>query len=293
MLIISPSDVEDERRAVTDTIVAWNAHAGQSLGVSIDPVRWESHSRPELGDRPQSIINRQLVDGCDFGIAIFWSRLGTPTGGHKSGSAEEIERLLAMNKNVMVYLKTAPIPQRSLRDDQYQRLQSFKKTLGSRGLYTNFETETDLTRFLTLHLTSLLSEMLIENEGLDNRAGRDIKAVVVELAAARPNVIIKPIAFQDYELHASDGTAHHATVSGIEQHGLLISVKTLDFGSTRFGARGSMRVKNGNIPGMVKTLIPWQEIVSAYEDANWRDVFHLRLMSALRWDPVRKAWLTV
>lgn len=164
LLIISPSDVEVERRALTDAVIEWNAHAGRTLGVSIDPVRWESHSRPALGARPQQIINNQIVDDCDFGIAVFWSRLGTPTGGHASGSAEEIERLLTADKDVMVYLKAKAIPQDSLGDDQFLRLQKFKSELSDRGVFREFDDATELTRYATLHLTSLVSKILISRE---------------------------------------------------------------------------------------------------------------------------------
>ena len=39
---------------------------------------------------PQKIINAQLVDECDLGIAVFWSRLGTPTEKHPSGQCSAI-----------------------------------------------------------------------------------------------------------------------------------------------------------------------------------------------------------
>src|SRR5581483_9879728 len=118
-MVISPGDVEDARDAVVAAITDWNAHAGESLGAKIEPVRWESHARPEMGAGPQEIINKQLVDDCDFGVAIFWSRLGSPTAKHPSGSVEEIERLIAKGANVMVYFCDAPVPQDALKDDQY------------------------------------------------------------------------------------------------------------------------------------------------------------------------------
>jgi hypothetical protein len=86
--------VSDAREAIEDEIRHWNAQTGPHLDAIIEPVMWESHSRPELGDRAQAIINKQLrIASCDFGIALFWSRLGTPTGEHGSGSLEEIDRL--------------------------------------------------------------------------------------------------------------------------------------------------------------------------------------------------------
>jgi hypothetical protein len=72
-LLISPSDVEEERNALTDLVGKWNAQIGQALGARLDLVRWESHATPEMGGEPQSIINAQLVEESDFGIAVFWN----------------------------------------------------------------------------------------------------------------------------------------------------------------------------------------------------------------------------
>jgi hypothetical protein len=79
-----------------------------------------------MGDSPQRIINTQLVDTCDLGAAIFWSRLGTPTGTHDSGSLEEIERLLMRNAPVSVYFCEANVLQSAMRDDQFARLQKVR-----------------------------------------------------------------------------------------------------------------------------------------------------------------------
>jgi len=54
-------------------------------------VRWETHSYPATGERPQGIINRQIVDSGHLLIGIFGNRVGTPTGEAQSGTIEEIE----------------------------------------------------------------------------------------------------------------------------------------------------------------------------------------------------------
>src|SRR5438270_8352332 len=40
------------------------------------PLRWETHTAPEYGRRPQEVINRQIVDHCDFLVGVFWTRVG-------------------------------------------------------------------------------------------------------------------------------------------------------------------------------------------------------------------------
>jgi hypothetical protein len=58
---------------LTDLVGKWNAQIGQALGARLDLVRWESHATSEMGGEPQSIINAQLVEESDFGIAVFWN----------------------------------------------------------------------------------------------------------------------------------------------------------------------------------------------------------------------------
>ena len=161
-LVISPSDVDDAREAVVQALLDWNAHAGEGLGVKLEAVRWESHARPEMGDGPQQVLNKQIVDDCDFGVAVFWSRLGSPTPEHPSGSVEEIERLLAKGANVMVYFCDAPIPQKMLVDDQYRRLQEVKSSFRERGILANYQTVDDLRRVVPLHVNGLVNSLLIQ-----------------------------------------------------------------------------------------------------------------------------------
>jgi hypothetical protein len=62
VLIASPSDVSEEREAVTNDVLAWNAANYASTGIMLNPVRWETHSYPASGDRPQAILNKQIVE---------------------------------------------------------------------------------------------------------------------------------------------------------------------------------------------------------------------------------------
>ena len=80
VLIASPSDLEEERRAATEAINEWNAQHAAAAAVILLPIKWETHALPEAGVRPQDAINRQLVKMSDLLIGMFWTRLGTNTG---------------------------------------------------------------------------------------------------------------------------------------------------------------------------------------------------------------------
>src|SRR5439155_4709957 len=163
-LVISPSDVCDARDAQEKAIHDWNAQVGPGLDARVDPVRWESHSRPEMGAAPQDVLNRQMVDKADFGVALFWTKLGTPTKGHESGSVEEIERLLQRGARVMVYFCTAPVPQSALKTEkdreQYARLQKLRERYQQEGLLSTYGNLDELRRVFPLHLTGLVNELL-------------------------------------------------------------------------------------------------------------------------------------
>jgi hypothetical protein len=66
-------------------------------------VRWETHSYPATGERPQGIINRQIVDSGHLLIGIFGNRVGTPTGEAQSGTIEEIEQFRKTGRYVALY----------------------------------------------------------------------------------------------------------------------------------------------------------------------------------------------
>lgn len=89
VMIASPGDVSHERQIAQEVINEWNAINSQERRLVLLPVAWETHSAPAMGDRAQEIINQQLVRECDMLVAMFWTRIGTPTGKSPSGSVEE------------------------------------------------------------------------------------------------------------------------------------------------------------------------------------------------------------
>jgi len=92
-----------------------------------------------MGDRPQEIINRQLLTDCDLLIATFWTRIGSPTGKSSSGTVEEIEEHLAKGKPAMIYFSDTPVRPDSIDESQYQTLKEFKNKCRQQGLIESYE----------------------------------------------------------------------------------------------------------------------------------------------------------
>lgn len=159
VLIGSPSDVQDERRAARDTIRAWNDHHSRYLGAVALPIMWETHATPRLGGSPQEIINPQIVEPSQILVCIFWTRLGTPTDKWESGTAEEIERFLSQGKPVLVYFCKRLLPHNT-DVQEWTRLQDFKKKIMNRGLIGEFESPEELTKKLDQRLTETVRGLL-------------------------------------------------------------------------------------------------------------------------------------
>lgn len=157
VLIASPSDVSAERDAVESAIHEWNANHRAQSGIMLQPVRWETHSYPAVGDRPQGILNRQLVDSAHLLIGVFGNRVGTPTGEAQSGTIEEIERFRKNGRYVALYFSNAPVPRNADRN-QLEALEKYQKERQQDTLYSTFDTTDELRRLVTQHLPKIVSQ---------------------------------------------------------------------------------------------------------------------------------------
>lgn len=161
VLIASPSDVEEERGVIVEALNQWNSMYSFEKNMVLLPVMWETHSSPELGDHPQHVINRQIVDHCDMAIACFWTRLGTNTPSAKSGTIEEIENMLNEDKLVMLYFSEANPPYEH-DSDQLSQVKEFRKSYRDKGLVDKFTTPQELKnkvlRQISLHVERLRNE---------------------------------------------------------------------------------------------------------------------------------------
>jgi hypothetical protein len=127
ILIASPGDVEEEREIAVKVIQEWNDLNSYSRNVVLLPLRWETHTAPDYGIRPQEVINRAIVDECDLLVGIFWTRIGTPTGLADSGTLEEISRVAKLGKPIMLYFSKVGADPDRIDLSQLTRLKAFKE----------------------------------------------------------------------------------------------------------------------------------------------------------------------
>jgi nucleoside 2-deoxyribosyltransferase len=129
ILISSPSDVVEECKIVFEEINKWNQNFSKSNQIVFLPVNWQTHSIPESGERIQETLNKQIVRDSDVLIAIFWTRIGSPTGIAESGTIEEINEFINAGKPVSIYFSKLPKHQDQIDNLQYEKLKKFQGEL--------------------------------------------------------------------------------------------------------------------------------------------------------------------
>lgn len=158
VMIASPSDVQTERSIVREVLAEWNAVNSATRRIVLLPVSWETHASPELGDRAQAIINRQVLRDCDLLVGVFWTRLGTPTGDSASGTVEEIDEHLKSGRPAMLYFSDVPVRLESVDDEQYAALKEFKTLSQARGLCESYGDLNDFRSKVYRHLQLKINE---------------------------------------------------------------------------------------------------------------------------------------
>lgn len=158
MLIASPSDLRDERDLVERAIHKWNAVHSSHMGVVLLPVRWETNASAEMGASAQDVINRQIVDDSDVLIGFFWTRLGTPTASHSSGTAEELGRVLDAGKSAALFVSRRPADPHLVDQDQLTALKDFLDTQRANGLVVEFQSPEELAGQVIDSLTRIVHE---------------------------------------------------------------------------------------------------------------------------------------
>ncbi|WP_420237918.1 hypothetical protein ACOBR2_20385 [Telmatobacter bradus] len=207
VMIASPSDVNAERGIVREILGEWNVIHSEKYRIVLLPVGWETHSTPEMGASPQSIINRTVLRECDLLAGIFWTRIGTATEDYISGTVEEIERHINEGKPTMLYFSSAPVMPESVDPDQYRSLREFKNSCKSRGL---LESYSDLQDF-----RSKFSRQIQRKINLDQYFAQSSSAEAVQELAAKPVVTLSREAQELLRSAASgDGNIMHLKFIG-------------------------------------------------------------------------------
>jgi hypothetical protein len=159
VLIASPSDVPEERAAARQVVNDWNAAHSESTNMVIRTIGWDTDSVPEMGDRPQALLNRQLVERADLLVAIFWTRVGSSTGVALSGTVEEIEHHRNAGKPTLIYFSSANVPH-DVDLEQLSAVRAVRKHYEGLGVIQRFKDIDDFRVQFSRQLATLMAEHL-------------------------------------------------------------------------------------------------------------------------------------
>lgn len=229
VLIASPSDVPEERAAIAQSLHDWNSLHSKMTGKVLLPVMWETHSAPEMGDRPQELINDRVVRSCDMLIGAFWQRLGSPTGVESSGTVEEIKWFLKEKRPVMLYFSDKDIPRNKIDTQQLDALNTFQTEIRNKGLQENYRGIEDLKIKLSRHLTIIMRDMddsPVLNRQLANKAIKAVESDNEVVASYKKNRLEEQPAPTDI------------TIEEYSERALIVKGNTMQF-------RDKLKAQNG------------------------------------------------
>ncbi len=222
VMIASPSDVSAERDIIRAAIHDWNDVNGASSKIMLTAVGWETHSSPELGTRPQDLINSRLLGDCDLLVGVFWTRLGTPTGEAASGSVEEIERHVNAGRPAMIYFSSQPIAPDSIDPGQYAALKQFKATCRKQGLIEEYANLDEFRAKLAKQLQAALNNS-------------PYLSSIIESHSKAPSVDVVSTGGEADAIQLSDEAAELLRAAAATKDGSIYKLKYLGGASIRAG----------------------------------------------------------
>lgn len=165
IMIGAPSDIREEVNIAISVINHWNYFNSESSNIVLMPLHWSISSYPACGVHPQKSINKQMVSKSDLMIAIFGTKIGTPTDTEISGTVEEIQEHIHAGRDVMVFFKSSSDDIFSIEPQQLQKVKDFKENNRNRILWCEFIDKDDFKHKLSDKL-----QLYINNHWKDAQA---------------------------------------------------------------------------------------------------------------------------
>lgn len=202
VFLASPSDLEQERAAVSEVISELNITYGNPNNVVLELLKWETNSAPAISPvSVQEIVNSDIPN-YDLFIGLLWMRFGTATKEYGSGTEEEFniahKKFLADNKSLQIlfYFKNAsPQSLDSINPEQLSKVMSFKTSLGEKNImHWDFNALDELQRFLRIHIPSRINE-LMHNSSIT----KELKIIEKNIEEIQVEIIEEEFGLLDYQ----------------------------------------------------------------------------------------------
>lgn len=174
LLISCPSDVSQFVGDLEDVINRFNNIYGRANNIVLRTINWKKNAFSQLGDVPQDILNKQIVEKSDFAIAVFWTRFGTETENYGSGTEEEIEKMIEEGKQVFLYFLDKAIAPSEIDQGQYKKIRDFKEKYKEAGLFFIVKDERELFDLFYDQLKLYIDSAVVRKEEVRKRKGGKI-----------------------------------------------------------------------------------------------------------------------
>ncbi|MEP6466923.1 MAG: hypothetical protein ABJB05_11495 [Parafilimonas sp.] len=157
IFIASPSDVAKERELIKKEIIQWNDINAQYKNIVLLPLTWEDNIASGFEKSGQDKINETLLEKAELMIAVFWSKVGTPSKKFISATVEEIEYHLERNKPLMIFFCDRPFPI-GLDTKQIELVKEIKEKYQLKGIYKPYSTLEDFSAKISKSIQLKLNE---------------------------------------------------------------------------------------------------------------------------------------
>ena len=167
LIIVSPGDVPEERKAVAAVVADLNRLLIPQFGLELRPLRWETDAYPGFHlEGPQGHIDEVLaIDKCDIMVGVFWKRFGTPTGDADSGTEHELGRAFAAwekskgkRPHIMIYFKNKKyVCKDDAEREQLAKVEAYRQRVARTSLSWPYKTRGEFERLVRDHLLTYVA----------------------------------------------------------------------------------------------------------------------------------------
>ncbi|WEV60732.1 DUF4062 domain-containing protein [Streptococcaceae bacterium ESL0729] len=166
-----PNDIKDEKKVIESAVEDFNIYIGQTYNIRLRLSHWSTDAYPESGGEPQKLLNKQFIDDSDALICIFWSRFGTPTSSHESGTVEEFENAINSGKQVFIYFCDIPKKISKIDTQQLDKVNDFQRKIekDKHIFYKSYESIEEFERYIKKDISSyFIKKNNLENDNSKN-----------------------------------------------------------------------------------------------------------------------------
>ncbi len=129
----SPAELAEERARLEEVVGELNLLWGNTLGLRLELVKWETHAYPGIGPDPQTVIDEEVGDEYDIFVGMLWTKFGTPTNDAASGTEHEFQKAyLRYTKypkqlRIMFYFKDGQVLPSEAKESRFRETRSDRR----------------------------------------------------------------------------------------------------------------------------------------------------------------------